>query len=189
MIRKIFFPGSFSPFHDGHYQLIKQFINIKDAEIIIIISSKNRENIETNKIYDFIKSIFKDYKNVSVVISENSPIQYVYEHTVEDKNVIYSLIRSNKNNDDIVMQQYYNCFYKGGAFYNKNITVEELTADYNPIKYNDSHNNDYISGTNIRKDLSDKNYKNFKCGYELMLNEHVTSEYLLKKFYDNLINE
>lgn len=189
MIRKIFFPGSFSPFHDGHYQLIKQFINIKNAEIIIVISSKNRDNIETSKVYDFIKNIFKDYKNVSIIISENSPIQYVYENTIEDKNVIYSMIRSNKNNDDMIMRQYYNSFYKGGAFYNKNINVEELPADYNPIKYENSHNNQYVSGTNIRKDLIDKNYKNFKSGYKIMLNEHVTSEYLLKKFYDSIVKE
>ena len=101
MKRKIFFPGSFSPFHDGHYSMIKQLLQFDNSEIEIIISNKNRDNIKSNIIFDFVKDMFKSYNNIIVTLSDISPILYVYNNTNND-DIIYSLIRSNKDNDSVV---------------------------------------------------------------------------------------
>ena len=61
----IFIPGSFSPFHDGHYSMISEFIS-DNNEIHIIVSSKNRDNINTDNIVSFINKIFEKYNNVIV---------------------------------------------------------------------------------------------------------------------------
>ena len=59
---KIFlYPGAFKPFHDGHYMLLKRYIdtykNNKDMQFIIIVSSTNRDFIDVNKSKYFISTI------------------------------------------------------------------------------------------------------------------------------------
>ena len=188
MIKKIFIPGSFSPFHDGHYSLVKNFISEPNTEINIILSNKDRDNVNTLDVFNFIKYIFKNNNNINVIISNISPIKYIYENTTEDPNTIYYMIRSSKNSDDFIVNEYIKNFSESGKFFNENINVDKLNETYNPIKYKNIHNNDFISGTLIRDDIKNKNWKNFKQGYINLLNDNKISIYKLKKFYNKLIN-
>lgn len=175
MKRKIFFPGSFSPFHDGHYSIIKQLLSFDDSEIEIIVSNKDRDNIKSNIVYKFINDIFKPYKNVKVILSDISPILYVYNNTYNN-DVIYSLIRSNKDNDNVI-SKYVETFNN----------TEKLNINYDPIKFNLTHNNAILSATLLREDIQNKNWSAFKNGYKIMLNDKIISEYKLKKFYKMLM--
>ena len=82
-----FFPGSFSPFHDGHFELIRYFLEkfTDDFILEICVSNKCRDDIPSNIKIDFIKQIFNNYTNVLITECDN-PIKYVYENT-NDKNV------------------------------------------------------------------------------------------------------
>lgn len=175
MKRKIFFPGSFSPFHDGHYSMIKQLLQFDNSEIEIIISNKNRDNIKSNIVFDFVKDMFKSYNNIIVTLSDISPILYVYNNTNND-DIIYSLIRSNKDNDSVV-DSYTKVFNN----------AEKLNIDYIPISFTTSHNKQLISATLLREDIQNKNWKAFKTGYKILLNDKIISEYKLKKFYKKLM--
>lgn len=175
MKRKIFFPGSFSPFHDGHYSMIKRLLKFDNAEIEIVISNKNRDNIKTNIVLDFVKKIFKSFNTVTVTLSDISPILYVYNNTFNN-DLIYSLIRSYKDNDNVV-DTYTKTFNN----------AEKININYAPISFDSSHNKQLISATILREDIQNKNWKEFKKGYEIMLNDNVISEYTLKKFYKKLI--
>ena len=186
MKRHIFVPGSFSPFHDGHFTLIQNLLADKNNVIEIIMSAKDRDDVNSNIVFEFISEMFKKYDNVLITLTDESPIYYVYQNTIPNKNVIYSMIRSSKDNDDVVVTQYISSFSKNGKFYNDKILVENLDINTDPISYTDSHNNDIISATHIRNDLKDKNYKNFKKGYKILLKENLVSDYKLKKLFNDL---
>ena len=174
MKRKIFFPGSFSPFHDGHYSMVKQLLEFNNSEIEIVMSNKDRDNIKSNIVFDFVKNIFKSYNNIKVILSDMSPILYVYNNTQND-GIIYSLIRSNKDNDNTV------------DYYTKtNNNTEKLNINYKPISFTSSHNKQLISATLLREDIQNKNWSAFKNGYRMMLTDKIISEYKLKKFYKML---
>lgn len=175
MKRKIFFPGSFSPFHDGHYSMVKQLLEFNNSEIEIVMSNKDRDNIKSNIVFDFVKNIFKSYNNIKVILSDMSPILYVYNNTQND-GIIYSLIRSNKDNDNAV--DYYTKTFNN---------TEKLNINYKPISFTSSHNKQLISATLLREDIQNKNWSAFKNGYKIMLNDKIISEYKLKKFYKMLM--
>ena len=63
----------------------------------------------------------------------------------------------------------------------------ELNINYNPIKFNLTHNNAILSATLLREDIQNKNWSAFKNGYKTMLNDKIISEYKLKKFYKMLM--
>ena len=174
MKRKIFFPGSFSPFHDGHYSMVKQLLEFNNSEIEIVMSNKDRDNIKSNIVFDFVKNIFKSYNNFKVILSDMSPILYVYNNTQND-GIIYSLIRSNKDNDNTV--DYYTKTFNN---------TEKLNINYKPISFTSSHNKQLISATLLREDIQNKNWSAFKNGYRMMLTDKIISEYKLKKFYKML---
>lgn len=174
MKRKIFFPGSFSPFHDGHYSMVKQLLEFNNSEIEIVMSNKDRDNIKSNIVFDFVKNIFKSYNNIKVILSDMSPILYVYNNTQND-GIIYSLIRSNKDNDNTV--DYYTKTFNN---------TEKLNINYKPISFTSSHNKQLISATLLREDIQNKNWSAFKNGYRMMLTDKIISEYKLKKFYKML---
>ena len=139
----------------------------EDNKINIILSNKNRENIDTNIINNFIKKIFKNNNNIEVIISEISPIKYIYEHTIANRDISYSMIRSNKNNDIKVVNEYINSFSINGKFYNSDINVSEYKINYTPILYN---NKDCLSATILRNEIINNNsyfyhplyYQNFQ---------------------------
>jgi nicotinamide mononucleotide adenylyltransferase len=173
MKRKIFIPGSFSPFHDGHYTLIEKYLNDNNNEIILVVSAKNRDGVDTTNMISLLYKIFKN-KNVTIIKSEISPIKWIYENTIEDDNVIYSIVRSDKNGDNNVCDSYYNAFSKDGKFYSDKIKVEKLNEYHEPVKYKKYHD-DYISGTMIRNDARNKNFDAFCEGYEYMLTNNILS--------------
>lgn len=175
MKRKIFFPGSFSPFHDGHYSMIKQLLEFDNSEIEIVMSNKNRDNIKSNIVFDFVKNIFKSYNNIIITLSDISPILYVYNNT-NDNCITYSLIRSNKDNDNVV------------DYYTKSFNnTEKLNINYKPISFTSSHNKQLVSAAVLREDIQNKNWKEFKSGYKIMIQDKIISEYKLKKFYKKLM--
>ena len=172
MLHRIFIPGSFSPFHDGHYKMIENFLFNDNAEIIIIMSEKKRDDIDNSVITDLLNKIFSKYDNVKIIKSDISPIKWIYENTIEDENVIYSMIRSNKNADDRICEAYANSFSVNGKFHSDKIFVEKINLKIEPLKFN---NGEFISGTILRDSAKNKNFIKFREGYEYMLMNNILS--------------
>ena len=71
-MNKIIFPGSFDPFHEGHKFVVETILKKFDYVYIVISwneSKKRKETFESSKYK--IEKIFKDNKNIEVLINEN----------------------------------------------------------------------------------------------------------------------
>ena len=79
------------------------------------------------------------------------------------------MIRSAKNNDDKITQDYIKAFSPNGIFYNKHIHINEINKQILPISYNQFHDSDYISGTHVRSDIKNKNKDAFFGAYNKIL--------------------
>lgn len=172
MIHRIFIPGSFSPFHDGHYKMIETFLYNDNTEIIIVVSKKKRDNINNSIVISLLNKIFSKFNNVKIIESEISPIKWIYENTIENENIKYSMIRSNKNNDDKICESYIDAFSCNGKFYSDKIIVEKINTKIEPLKFN---NGEFISGTILRECVKNKNFNKFCEGYNFMITNNILS--------------
>lgn len=168
-----FFPGSFSPFHDGHFELIRYFLEkFKDDFILeICVSNKCRDDIPSNIKIDFIKQIFDNYTNVLITECDN-PIKYVYENT-NDKNVSYILISGNKDNDNR-SELYEKYFNKSGY----------IILNENFIQY--KLDNKVVSARYLRDFIKDNNYIEFVKYYKNIITNSFIKDKEVKKLFEKL---
>ena len=193
---KIFlYPGAFKPFHDGHYMLLKRYIdtykNNKDVQFIIIVSSTNRDFIDVNKSKYFISTIIEDRlcKTNGIVYIDKNPMRVCYSivgESFNDPNTInnlYSIICSSKGNDNKRFDDFYKSFNNGGKYYKGINKIFKSDITLEPIMIKDKTP---INATELRKYILDNNFENFKLGYTNMLNDKIISEKELFKYFNVL---
>ena len=201
-MRILLFPGSFSPFTDGHYILIHRYIvyaqehNIPIDQIKILMSSKVRDGIDPKVVYQFVDHLYSNDKRVSVelVKEKQSPIRECYEIVGNTDNIgnSYVFMRSDKD-DDNVASNFYKDFSKGGKYYVDGIKVEKFDVDLTPDVYyhrKDKYNKKPISATIAREDIKNKDFESFKQNYiHIMNNETTIEEKHIKKLFTILCSK
>ena len=71
-MNKIIFPGSFDPFHEGHKFVVDTILKKFDYVYIVISWNESKQRKETFESSKYkIERIFKDNKNIEVLINEN----------------------------------------------------------------------------------------------------------------------
>jgi hypothetical protein len=192
----ILFPGSFSPFTDGHYGLVSRYLSesnrkgLKVSEVRILMSMKERDGIDPDIVYKFTEAVYSNDNRVKVVPCTTSPIRVVYEEVMNRDNIgnSYILARSDKD-DDQVAEAFYKDFSKGGKYWYDGVSVIDLDIDRSPIVYkdrNDESLNKPVSGTVARQDLKNNDYNSFKTSYKMILQLPNISERHLKKLFNML---
>ena len=199
----LLFPGGFKPFHDGHLSILESHIfnidKIHIDNVIILISPKPRENITAETTLWFlnkIKNNLINYYNVDFNIEISnfpSPIRKCYD--IVNNSDFYDkfcLVTSDKDNDLKRKIEFFNNYQYTGKYYNI-LNAEKtimINADITPVKFkerDDEYNNEFISSTIIRKDISDNNYNNFKTAYYKMINNYIITDKILFDYYNKLI--
>lgn len=189
------YPGAFKPFHDGHYMLLKRYIetykNDNDTYFMVIVSSTPREFITIDKSIEFITNIVENklaYNSI-VVFPDANPMRACY--TIVGQSILhafnkdtYTIITSTKGNDNIRFEDFYNSYNEGGKYYsgiNKVFKPENITLD--PILLD---NETSINATTLRNYIKENDYESFKTGYKHMLNDGIISENDLKLYFETL---
>lgn len=189
------YPGAFKPFHDGHYMLLKRYIetykNDNDSYFMVIVSSTPREFITIDKSIEFITTIIEDrlaYNNIAVFPDAN-PMRACY--TIVGQSILhafnkdtYTIITSTKGDDNKRFEDFYNSYNEGGKYYSginkifkpENITLEPIFLDTETP----------INATTLRTYIKENDYESFKTGYKHMLNDGIISENELKVYFDTL---
>lgn len=190
----LLFPGSFKPFHDGHFSLIKRYVEeLSPEKVYIVISPKDRSGISAESSKDFIKNVFKDsWYNTEIIIKiseEPSPINYCYEIIGNDKRKNkYSMINSSKDKDKRV-EQFYKLYKKGGDYYNGKSYAVKTDVETEPIYYSTRHDefeDSPISSAIVRNDIINDDYKNFKKAYREILNDSYLEADELEDYFEEL---
>ena len=191
----LLFPGSFKPFHDGHFLLLKRYIEeFAPEKVYIIISSKKRSGIKPAISKSFIKKVFNDTWNdiefiIKISPKKVNPINYCYKIIGNDKNSDheYIMINSGKDNDSRV-EDFYELFKKGGDYYHNGAYAVNPDIETEPLYYedrDDEYSDSPISSAIVRNDIVNDNFKMFKTSYSNILNEtYITIEDLEEYFED-----
>lgn len=92
---KAVFPGSFDPFTLGHESVVKKALKLFDKVIIAIGVNSNKQYLfSLDDRIDFIKTLFKDEKEVEVISFEGLTVDYC------KKNDVSVIIRGLRNTLD-----------------------------------------------------------------------------------------
>lgn len=192
----ILFPGSFSPFTDGHYGLVSRYLNtakrqgINIDRVKILMSMKEREGVNPIVVYQFVSQVYSNDNRIEVVACDQSPIREVYEEVKDSNNSsnMYILARSDKDNDKVT-EDFYKNFSKGGKYWYSGIQVRDLDVSREPIVYKnrkDSHNNEPISGTVAREDLKNHDFNSFLTSYSTIMSQEPITEKHIKRLFELL---
>lgn len=189
----LLFPGSFAPFTDGHYGLISRFLSEAKKEdkpidkVLIFLSSKEREGIDSKSVFKFISQIYSNDKRVEVKMADKSPISDAYAYVYKNQNEPhqYIFLRSTKD-DDSAAEDFKEKFENGKV--SDNIQLLELTdVSDEPIVYtnrDDEYNEKPISASVVREDIRNKDFDKFLTSYSNILREVTMNEKHLRRYFD-----
>lgn len=191
----LLFPGSFKPFHDGHFSLIKRYIEeLSPEKVYIIISSKKRAGIPASASKNFIKKVFDGIWDdiefdIKVTPKKINPINYCYKIIGNDKEENqYAMINSDKDSDNRVAD-FYELFKKGGDYYHDGAYAVDPEIETEPIYYsdrNDEFSDSPISSAIVRNDIVNDDFESFKLSYNNILNETSVSIEDLEDYFEDL---
>ena len=195
----LLFPGSFSPYTDGHYGIVARYISaarkkdIKIDKVVIIISSKEREGIDTKSVYKFVSRLYSNDNRFEIRLSgEKGPISEVYKYVniraSENKETVnYIFVRSNKD-DDTAADDFNRSFGKGGKYELDNVKVIEIdNVSDSPLLYKnrgDNKDGKPISASTVREDIRNNDFDKFLKSYQIIRKSEITidKKYLQKCF-------
>lgn len=176
----LFFPGSFSPFTDGHYGIIERYIRAAKSarkpldRIFIVMSSKDREGIRTEDVLGFVRKVYEGNDAVVPMTVSGSPITAVYRMlnilAGKDAEFEVALVRSEKDGDDISSEFRKHIEDDKKRF--TNITPLELEVSDEPLLYktrNDDMDNKPVSASTVRDDLRNNDFRKFVSSYRRIL--------------------
>lgn len=123
-MKKIIYPGTFDPFHNGHEKIVRTLSDIFDKVIVIVFDNSNKNTTLNKDIRSkAIGNIFKSIDNIEVITSERSLIEELEFHNVK------YLARGVRNSEDVVIEmQRSNMMSKIGEVKTIFIPSEEETA-------------------------------------------------------------
>ena len=88
-MKKVIFPGSFDPFHNGHLDIVNEALNLFDKVVITISNNPSKKNYWFNieKRKKLVCKCIKNLNNVEVVVTGDTPIEDIC-HKLNIFNVI-----------------------------------------------------------------------------------------------------
>lgn len=191
----LLYPGSFKPFHDGHFSLIKRYIKeLSPEKVYIIISSKKRSGISASVSKNFIKKVFSGiWKDIEFIIKVTpkkiNPINYCYKIIGNDKEKNqYVMINSNKDSDNRV-NDFYKLFKKGGKYYHNGAYAINPEISTDAVYYSDrtdEFSDSPISSAIVRNDIINNDFDSFILSYNNILNETSIDIEDLEDYFEDL---
>lgn len=80
---KVLYTGSFDPITCGHLDLIKRCSSKFDEVVVTIFNNKSKSHwFSGEERFDLVKEAVKDYKNVSVDITEGMVVHYCKKNNI-----------------------------------------------------------------------------------------------------------
>lgn len=191
------FPGSFSPYTDGHYMMLKRFTDWASAEygdrgfdVTIIKSGNPRADLDPDLMVAFIKAVYSNDNRVRVVKSGKSgPIKACYG-ILRQNNGVFTFVRSSKDNDDAAAQ-FIADFGKGGKCARDGVTVLNPDIDCQPFLYSEgSHKDEPVSAELVRQDARDKDFDKFRTSFTKMINDCPSvSDRVVRMLFDKVSSQ
>lgn len=198
----VIFPGAFKPVHWGHVSLMLKYLEspVYDVKLTVVISKNPREGILAESSKWFLDMVFKNNKNVKIVIAPDpSPIKTVYDMicTKEYGDGTYALGSSSKGTDIRRSQDIVSQFEEDGKYYTPGVKVIYFPINPEPTMYtgrHDYYNNTPISSTTVRNDIRLDDFESFKSAYLPLLLDDFDycsriTENDLKIYYYKVKNE
>lgn len=169
-MKKVIFPGSFDPFHNGHFDIIKEATKIFDYVLIAVANNPSKTSYWFNakERKKLIEKSIKNLKNIEVIISEDTPIEDLCH-----KYKIYNVYRG----------------VKSGRTLDEEIRLKLITNYESKVKYNEEINFIYTitSEADFRGSSVIKKYANDKKNIENLVPNEIIDEILDR--YKEIYNE
>ena len=207
----VLLPGGFKPPHVGHLQLANAYANDSHVEsVLVMVGPKQREGVTREQSIKIWKLLTNNPKIQIVPVPFNNPLQACYEYVFalpknETANVVMGA--SNKGRDALRSKDFVkniNGIYKmtgteSGQKVPQGVRAVELNVDVTPLTYSDrtdGENGNPISATVLRKDVENRDFKNFVTNYPGIsmdnikrIYEILTKNALLKEYIKKLMCE
>jgi len=182
----VLLPGGFKPPHGGHLELALTYSKLPNvSEVKILVGPKEREGITREQSIAVWNELLIGARNITVQkVAEDNPLLASYKYIETAKPGTYALAASSKGEDYERVKKFVQGHAKKGPYYKKNVNVVELSANTKPLTYTkrtDGLNGKGVSASVLRKDLANKDYKNFKTNYTSTIPENA-----LRAIYDLL---
>ena len=193
----LLFPGSFSPFTDGHYIILKRYMEYFDRTdskyaVFIIKSSSPRDGLKYSSTASMIKQLYSDNNKVSMIKAKN-PIGECYAtvNVTDDSmkgKIKYVFIGSSKDNDERTIQftEYFKKHHLSELVDMPSINIEPCLYKGREDKFEDKP----VSSVVEREDVRKNDFKSFMTGYKYILNSETSfSEKTLRHYFELFRNE
>jgi hypothetical protein len=177
----VLLPGGFKPPHAGHLQLARAFAsNPKVDEVRMLIGPSIRDGITREQSMVALKALLANDPKIKVIaVDSDNPMVAAYDTVMnlpKNDTGTYALAASSKGEDFARMQQFAKSIEqyktkttKDGKSAPKGVKVDtSLKVDVSPLVYKgrtDDKNGQGISASIMRKDLLNKDIKNFATNY------------------------
>ena len=195
-------PGGFKPPHIGHLALANAYAEKSEvSSVVVMVGPKERDGITREQSLAVWGLLPKNPKVKVVSIPFENPMQAAYEFVFSmspNTKANVSLAASSKGGDDKrtvdfvtnINGVYKTIGTKAGQKVPVNVNAVRLDVDVAPTNYSGrtDGNVDGISASVLRKDISDRDFNNFKTNYIGVSNSIIGQIY--KIFTQNMnVNE
>ena len=198
----VLLPGGFKPPHIGHLALANAYAEKSEvSSVVVMVGPKERDGITREQSLAVWGLLPKNPKVKVVSIPFENPMQAAYEFVFSmspNTKANVSLAASSKGGDDKrtvdfvtnINGVYKTIGTKAGQKVPVNVNAVRLDVDVAPTNYSGrtDGNVDGISASVLRKDISDRDFNNFKTNYIGVSNSIIGQIY--KIFTQNMnVNE
>ena len=198
----VLLPGGFKPPHVGHLALANAYAEKSEvSSVVVMVGPKERDGITREQSLAVWGLLPKNPKVKVVSIPFSDPMQAAYEFVFSmspNTKANVSLAASSKGGDDKrtvdfvtnINGVYKTIGTKAGQKVPVNVNAVRLDVDVAPTNYSGrtDGNVDGISASVLRKDISDRDFNNFKTNYIGVSNSIIGQIY--KIFTQNMnVNE
>lgn len=187
----VIYPGAFKPFHDGHWEQIKKYLNLDgyDVDVTVMLSSADREGIKADTSKTFMDKVFADEPRVRVWLSPDaSPVRAVYR-AVEGGRGRFAMASSGKGDDKKRVDDFIRYFKTHPV---DGVETVDVPVDYSPVTYGaraDGYQNRPVSSTVVRNDVRSDDFAAFLTAYRRMLSAGVVKPADIKEYYKAIRSE
>lgn len=175
----VLLPGGFKPPHIGHLALANAYAEkLEVSSVVVMVGPKERDGITREQSLAVWGLLPKNSKVKVVSIPFENPMQAAYEFVFSmspNTKANVSLAASSKGGDDKrtvdfvtnINGVYKTIGTKAGQKVPVNVNAVRLDVDVAPTNYSGrtDGNVDGISASVLRKDISDRDFNNFKTNY------------------------
>lgn len=194
----LLFPGSLKPFHDGHFTVLKSYLDAGKEKydlsgLRILYSEKERSGLTADSsepILEKVKEWVEDKYGIDVTLDrvEGSPIRkctsLILDGTL-DTDDTFAMVASGKLKNIERVDKFYDSF--NGGKYDGQGNVIKLDVDVTPLMYEgrpDEYEGLPVSGSVVRMDADNGDFENFRTAFTTMTGLDVLTEDDVRNYYD-----